>query len=198
MKKLISSIAVYTIGILFAVSCSGPTSVAEKALELAGRGTFVPTTIDRYLGSDNMATIGLFTDYDNIFNSALIHSDEADFFLKYGYIKETPRRSYFDFSDILFSNYRLIKQEKIAYDVRNIIDFSKMEGLSVEAIQTLKDAYKSLKEDYQEQGPIATWLEGKDVPAYIMRYNLDNRCLAKIIVLKLPEEGYRVCSFRIE
>lgn len=198
MKKLFSYITAFTIGIILTVSCSGPTNVAEKALKLAGRGTFVPTTIDKYLGSDNMATIGLFTDHDDIFDSALIHTDEAEFFLKYGYFKETPRRAYFDFSDIMFSKYQLIKQDEVAYDVRNIMDFSKMEGLTDEAIQSLKDAYKHLNEEYQEQGSIATWLEGKGVPAYIMRYNLDNRYIANIIVLKLPKEGYRVCSFVVE
>lgn len=198
MKKLGSFIIVLTIGILFCVSCSSPTSVAEKALKLVGRGTFVSTSIDRYLGGDNMATIGLFTDHDDIFDSALIHTDEAEFFLKYGYFKESPRRAYFDFSDIMFSSYQLIKQDKITYDVRNITDFSEFEGLTGDAIQSFKDAYKHLYEDYKEHNGIATWIVAKDVPAYIMRYNLDDRYIADITVLKLPKEGYRVCSFIIE
>lgn len=198
MRRVFAYIAAFGIGISTLLSCSSPTGVAEKALKLAGRGTFVPTAIDRYLGNDNMATVGLFTDYDDIFDSALIHSDEAEFFLKYGYFKETPRRAYFDFSDIMFSNYQLIKQSEISYDVRSIMDFSKMDGLTGDALQSLKDAYKHLNEEYKESGSISTWLEGKDVPAYILRYNLDNKYIANITVLKLPREGYRVCSFIIE
>lgn len=72
------------------------------------------------------------------------------------------------------------------------------DGLDGEALQRLKDAYKYLNDEYKECGSISTWLEGKDVPAYILRYNLDNRHIADITVLKLPEKGFRVCSFIIE
>lgn len=198
MKRVFAYIAAFLVGISTLLSCSGPTGIAEKALKLAGRGTFVPSSIDIYLGNDDMATIGLFTDYDDIFNSALIHNDEAEFFLKYGYYKETPQRAYFDFSNIMFSQFQLIKQDEISYDVRNIMDFSKMEGLTGDALQRLKDAYKHLHDEYQENGHISTWLEGKNVPAFILRYNLDNRHIAEITVLKLADEGYRVCSFIVE
>lgn len=198
MRRILSLIASLGIGIFSILSCSSPTSIAEKALKIAGRGTFVPTAIDKYLGDDTMATIGLFTDYGDIFDNALINNDEAEFFLQHGYFEETPRRAYFYFSDIMFSKYQLIKQEEISYDVRMIMDFSKFDGLTDAALQNLKDAYKNLYDEYKENGSFSTWLVGKNVPTYVLRYNLENKYIANITVLKLPDDGYRVCSFIIE
>ena len=198
MKRILGLIISLGIGISFLLSCSSPTTVAEKALKLAGRGTFVPTAIDKYMGNEKLATVGLFTDYDNVFNSAFIHNDEAEFFLKNGFFKETPRRSYFYFSDIMFSKYQLIKKKESSYDIRMIMDFSKYDGLTDSALRSLKDSYKHLHDEYKENGSISTWLVGKSIPAYIMRYNLDNKYIAEITVLKLPDDGYRVCSFIVE
>lgn len=198
MRRLFTFISVLGICTSSLLSCSSPTGVAEKALRLVGRGTFVPTAIDRYLGDDVMATIGLFTEYGDIFDNALIHNDEAEFFLQHGYYEKTPQKAFFDFSNIMFSNYQLIKQQEISYDIRNIMDFSQMDGLTEDANQRLKQAYKTLYDEYKENGPFSTWLEGKDIPAYLLRYNLENKYIANITVLKLPDDGYRVCSFTIE
>lgn len=198
MKRIISSITGIAVLILFFSSCSSPNGVAEKALKLVGRGTFVPTSVDKYLGGEPMSTIGLFTDYGDIFDNALIDNSEAEFFLENGYTRETPRRVYFNFSDVMFSKFELINKKEISYDIRSIIDYSKFDGLTPEAIQRLKDAYNNLHKEYKEQGTIATWLEGEGVLTYILRYNLENKNIAEITVLKLPDKGYRVCSFRVE
>lgn len=185
------------LGIVVGLSaCSSPTSVAEKALKLVGVGTFVPSDVDRYLGrSEPLSTIGLFTDYASIFDNALIHSDEAENFLNSGVYSKIANKVYFSFSDIMFSNYRLISEEgEITYDIRDIFDFSTLDELTVEAIKR----GARLHSGYQEFGTIATWIEGENIPAYVLRYNLDNRYIANITVLKLPNKGYRVCAFRIE
>lgn len=196
MKRTIT--IVLALCCIIVTSCSGPNSVAEKALKLVGRGTFVPSIADRYMGNEATSTFGLFTDYDKIFSSALIHTDEAKYFLKYGVYKKTPRLAFFDFSDIMFSRFSLISKDEISYDVRDITDYSMYKGLTEEAIQRLKNACRHRYTEYQETGSIGTWLVAKNVPAYLFRYNIENKHVIAITVLKLPDKGYRVCSFMVE
>ena len=119
-----------------------------------------------------------------MFDNSLIYTEEAEHFIKYNFYKKIQQNSFF-FSDIMFSKYSLISKERINYDIKGIIDYSTM-GLSNEAINNLKEAYKNLNDEYQENGSFATWTESK------------NKHIADITVLKLPKKGYRVCSFYIE
>ena len=80
MKNIFKT-TVLVFGLISIVSCSSPTSVAEKALKLVGLGTFVPDVVEKHFGWDSYNTLSLFTDYDNIFDNALIDTDEADHFL---------------------------------------------------------------------------------------------------------------------
>lgn len=196
MKNIFKT-TVLVFGLISIVSCSSPTSVAEKALKLVGRGTFVPDIAEKYLDRESLNTIKLFSDYGTVFDNSLIYTEEAEHFLKYNYYKKIPQNTLFYFSDIMFSKYSLISKERINYDIKGIIDYSTM-GLSNEAINNLKEAYKNLNDEYQENGSFATWTESKDVPTYRLRYNIENKHIAEITVLKIPEKGYRVCAFYIE
>ena len=80
---LFTLLAVLTIS-----SCSKPTTVAQKALKIAGKGTFVPSSYDISIGREPLSVIGLFVDYDEIFSSALIRSNEAEAIIKTGKYKE--------------------------------------------------------------------------------------------------------------
>lgn len=180
------------------VSCSSPTRVAENALSLVGRGTFVSSAIERQLGLEPLSTIGIFTEYGNTFDSALIRDSEANYFLAHGYTKEIPISSFFYFSDVMFSKFKLISMEELSFDLRSMTDYSKFEGLTSSSIQRMKHADRNIHNDYKEQGEIATWTRAQDVPAYFLKYNLDNKYIAEITVLDLPNEGYRVCSVLIE
>ncbi len=196
-KKTLFKITVLIFCLISIVSCSSPTSVAEKALKLVGRGTFVPDIAEKYLDIESLNAIKLFTDYGTVFDNSLIYTEEAEHFIKYNFYKKIQQNSFFYFSDIMFSKYSLISKERINYDIKGIIDYSTM-GLSNEAINNLKEAYKNLNDEYQENGSFATWTESRDVPAYRLRYNIENKHIADITVLKLPKKGYRVCSFYIE
>lgn len=198
MKKHLSCIIGIGLALVSMVSCSSSSSVAEKALKLVGVGTFVPDAVDRYLGGENLAYMSLFTDYDDIFDSALIRNAEAEDFLKCGVYREVAWKSYFNFSSVMFSDYKLISKEDFKYVLHGIRDYSKYDGLTKEAIESIKKDDSYVHEEYQEKGDIATWVEAKDVPACFLKYNLDNKHIATIIVLNLPDEGWRVCGFTID
>lgn len=192
MKNIFKT-TVLVFGLISIVSCSSPTSVAEKALKLVGLGTFVPDVVEKHFGWDSYNTLSLFTDYDNIFDNALIDTDEADHFLEYGDLKETPPKVFFNFSYIMFTKWTLISKDDFNMDIRNIQDYSKYPKTESEI-----EFFKSIYDDYQLNGQIATWIEGKDIKAYSLRYNIENKHIAEITVLKIPEKGYRVCAFYIE
>lgn len=181
-------------------SCSSPTSVAEKALKIVGRGTFVPTDVDRYVGTTPSAVIQLTSKYGDVFDRALQKKYEAEEVRKNGVYKEYPTIVVFDFSDVLFDKYELISKDDITTDLYGIDNFAKMKegGLEDSFIEKSKEINKKLYKDYQEIADCGTWLIEKDVPMYILRYKLDNRYIANISVVKCPDKGYRVCAFRIE
>ena len=77
------------------VSCSGPTSVAEKALKLVGRGTFVQDIAEKYLDIESLNAIKLFTDYGTVFDNSLIYTEEAEHFIKYNFYKKIQQNSFF-------------------------------------------------------------------------------------------------------
>ncbi len=93
----------------------------------------------------------------------------------------------------MFTKWTLISKDDFKYDIRNIQDYSKYPKTESEI-----EFFKSIYDDYQLNGHIATWIEGKDIKAYRLRYNIENTHIADITVLKLPEKGYRICSFYIE
>ncbi|MBQ7421625.1 MAG: hypothetical protein IJV27_05765 [Prevotella sp.] len=199
MKTRLLNFIAFGVSLLLIASCSSPKSVADKALKLVGLGTFAPSDVDRYLGhSYGFETLKLFTDYDDIFDNALIDTDEALNFRKYGSYKETSKTSFFYFKNAVFEKWELVKEDELSYDLYGITDYSRLGDLSPEAIKSMKD-YESISHaDYQESGNITTYLVAKDVPAKILRYKLDNKFFANLTVIKVPDVGYRVCAFRIE
>lgn len=194
--KAFRSICLCTFALACLVSCNSPTSVAEKALEIVGRGTFVPTDIDRYAGIEPRAVIMLTTDYGNIFDNALRYNYEALDFRKTGTYKE---HRVFYFSDVLFEKYELISKEDISITLYGIDNYARWResGTNEDLIMSFKEVHK-MQQDYQESGDFGTWIVEQNVPMSILRYKLDNRYIANISVLKCPNTGYRVCAFRIE
>lgn len=199
MKKLK---VVLLCGILFLCSCS-PSHVAEKALRLVKDGTFFISPTDRFTNNGEFIRAGLLF-YDKIFNSAMVMDDDVAYFLKTGkYVRNTiAESSWFDgVCDILFSNYTLIDKTKISFDLRRMDDYNGSLYDNYDDSETIVKAIKSVRsqlKDYQEVGTVATWVDAEDVPGYHFRYNLDNKYIAHIIVLKIPSEGNRVCAFFIE
>lgn len=185
-------------------SCNTPTSVAEKALKLIGLGTFAPTDVDRYAGTEPYAVIMLTSDYGKIFDNSLIKNSEAEFAREHGYYKETPRTAYFNFSDVLFEKYEFIGKEEITTDLYSISNYTSYPRLrNSDLDKKLVESMISIdrrKEDFllSGDGECGTWLEEKNVPWIILRYKLDNKYIANLSVLKVPDKGYRVCAFRLE
>lgn len=199
MKTRILSLFVFVASLLLAASCSSSTSVANKALKLVGLGTFAPSDVDRYLGhSYGFETMKLFTDYDDVFDNALIDTDEALNFRKYGSYKETSKTAFFYFSNAVFEKWELVKEDELTYDLYGITDYSRLGDLSPEVIKGMKDYQSRSHEDFKELGDITTYLVAKDAPAKILRYKLDNKFFANLTVINVPDKGYRVCAFRIE
>lgn len=182
-------------------SCSSPTSVAEKALKTIGLGTFASSDLDRLLGTEPLAVIMLTTDYGDIFDDALQKSSEAEFAREKGYHRKTKTSSYFDFSNVLFDRFELISKEELTRDLYGITDYKSMRDsdLDKEVIESMIKIDKGRK-DYELSGDgyYGTWLEAENVPWILMRYKLDNKYIASLSVLKLPNKGYRVCSFSVE
>lgn len=187
--------------IIFALSsCSTPTSVAEKALKVVGKGTFVPTDVERYVGIESSALISLTSDYGDIFDNALRRSQEAEDFRENGFFNEAKRSAFFNFSNVLFDRFELISKEESTTDLYGINNYAKMREDEIDegVIEKSKEVNKRLYQDYQENDECGTWLIEKNVPLYTLRYKLDNRYIANISVVKCPDKGFRVCAFRIE
>ena len=200
MKRFRSLIVFCSIILPTLSSCSSPTSVAEKALKVVGRGTFVPTDVDRYVGIEPRAIILLTSDYGDIFDDALRKSQEAEDFRENGYYKESKRSAFFNFSDVLFEKFELISKEEITTDLYGINNYALMRegGIDERVIEQSREVNERFYKDYQENNDCGTWLIEKDVPMYILRYKLDNQYIANISVVKCPDAGFRVCAFRIE
>ncbi len=199
MKTKLLKFIAFGASLLLIASCSSPNSVADKALKVVGLGTFAPSDVDRYLGNSYGSEIlSLFTDYDDIFDNALIERDEAQNFRKYGFYRRAERSNFFYFSNAIFEKWELVKEDDISYDLYTLVDYSQFEGVDENTIKSLRDYARNNHEDYQESGLVSTWMVAKNVPAKLLRYKLDNRFFANLTVINVPEKGYRVCAFRIE
>lgn len=194
-KKSIIALALSVFVLLFA-SCDSPTAVSEKALKVVGKGTFSKSMVDKIANTKPLAVISMFTDYGNIFDGALEETEEALNYRKTGVYKDYSDVM-FDFSDVLFERFELI--DKTDYSTDCVYDIFRYTGYVNGNIDdnALRDIF-SKHEDYQETNNIGTWLDAKDLPTYSLRYKLDNKFIAYIITVKIPHEGWRVCSFRIE
>lgn len=181
------------------ISCSSPESVAQKALKVVGLGTFAPTEVDRYIGrTQGFEAITMFSDYDKVFSRDLIRSSEAEDFRRSGYYREIDQEEYFYFSNAIFEKWELVKKDQYEINLYGLSNAAAYEGLTPEAIERIEKAHEHIHKDYVKNGNISTWLVAEDVPAFDLRYKLDNRFFANITVIKIPDEGYRVCSFRID
>lgn len=189
------------ISFAFLTSCTTPTSVAEKALNKIGLGTFASSDLEKQLGIEPLAVIMLTTNYGDIFDEALQKSSEAEFAREKGYHRKTETTSYFDFSNILFDRFELISKEELTRDLYGISDYkslreSDLDKDIIESMIKLDEGRKGY--ELSGDGDCGTWLEAENVPWIVLRYKLDNRYIANMSVLKLPKKGYRVCSFSVD
>ena len=185
MKKVL----LFLLCLVLIQSCSSPESVSEKALHLIGLGTFT----EQIRGIRSIEEIEMFSKYDKVFTNALMKSEAADTYRKKGYLEEEDTRAYFPLS-LLFDRVELISKEESSIDLFGYTDFSKEKDyLPEDTIERLKNAYKNTYFDYEERDDIATYrITKKQTPFYILRYKIDNKEIATVLVVKVPDEGCRV------
>ena len=178
-------------------SCSSPEKVAEKALADIGRGLYVKGPL-----GISLEKVGLFTDHADIFSNFLINSDDAKSIIETGYKKGADRDGYF-MTDILFDKYELISKKEIKktmYDYSSYNDdsYSFLEPDKAEKLKTdLRNYDRNKPEFYKEIGDYIIFIY-ENVPYVELKYKLDNKYIATIITIKVPDEGFRVCAFWIQ
>ena len=190
MKKILF----YGFVICSLISCSSPEKVAKKALADIGRGLYVRGTL-----GISLEKVGLFTDHADIFSNFLINSDDAKSIIETGYKKDAGRDGYF-MTDILFEKYELISKKEIKktmYDYSSYNDdsYSFLEPDKAEKLKMdLQNYARNKPEFYKEIGDYIIFMY-ENVPYVELKYKLDNKYIATIITIKVPDEGYRVCAF---
>lgn len=184
MKKL------YIIAFFFAIltSCSSPERVAEKALKDFGNGLFASNIVGFSIEKNFM-----FLDHGDVYSDFLIESNEAENILNFGHKKDLDKDSYF-MTDILFDDYILVSKEEYTRTLYDIAFISEKDSLlSSETIELLKEYDREKTNFYKEVNDYFLF-KYDDIPYYVLKYKLDNKYLATIIVIKVPDKGYRVCA----
>lgn len=178
-------------------SCSSPERVAEKALADIGRGLYVKGPLGM-----SLEKVSLFTDHSDVFSNYLINSNDAESIIKTGYKKGADRDSYF-MTDILFEKYELISKKEIKttlYDYSSYSDDS-LSFLEPEKAQKLKadlqNYDRNKPEFYKEIGDYIIFMY-ENISYVQLKYKLDNKYIATIITIKVPDKGYRVCAVWID
>lgn len=165
-------------------SCSSPERVAEKALKDFGSGLFAEGVIG--LSPEKLF---MFTNHQDKYSRCLMASNDVEEFLKTGSMKESDADDYFT-TEVLFDKYELVsKREYISalYRYRN----HKEADENIDRM--MKEYYRELETYYKEIDDYFIFKE-ENVPHYELKYKLDNKYLATIIVVDIPKVGYRVCA----
>lgn len=192
MKKLITILLLAFIIVGCKKDIGTPESAAEKYLS--------------DLSSD-LSEFGFYNarNHDNR-SLALMINEQADSIIIGG---EIPAMSelfdkYFQ-DDKLFHRWELIEKGNDTIDIYKVFD------LTNETDATMLDAYLSM-ESYASKkiiraGNAAAFLDIENAPLYKLKYKIDSEHIdfegdkykiAEVVVLKLPEKGYKVVSFRWE
>ena len=184
MKKVL----LYGFIICSLISCSSPEKVAEKALRDFGSGLFTADII-----SPSIEKINIFRDHGDVYSRFLMGSDEAESILDLEYKKDSNIESYF-MTDILFNDCVLVSKKektttKYGYNLLSEDD----PILTPSTRQQLKEYYREAPNFYKEVGDYFLF-KYDDVPVCELKYKLDNKYLATVIVIKVPDVGYRVCA----
>ena len=169
-------------------SCSSPERVAEKALKDFGNGLFTADII-----SPSIEKINMFRDHGEVYSRFLIGSDEAESILDLGYKKDLNIDSYF-MTDILFNDCVLVSKKEITTTKYGYSLLGEDDPiLNPSTIQQLKDYNRENPNFYKEVNDYFLF-KYDDVPLCELKYKLDNKYLATVIVIQVPDVGYRVCA----
>lgn len=170
------------------ISCSSPERVAEKALKDFGGGLFTADII-----SPSIEKINMFRDHGDVYSRFLMGSDEAESILDLEYKKDSNIESYF-MTDILFNDCVLVSKKEITTTKYGYSLLSEDDPvLNPSTIQLLKEHNRETPNFYKEVGDYFLF-KYDDVPLCELKYKLDNKYLATVIVIKVPDVGYRVCA----
>ena len=197
MKKLFLFIC--TIALF---GCSSPESVAEKALREIGNGKYR----DLYAGI-NFNKLNM---NKKLFTDAYITSRIGEEFCqfgdlgRYGNLEPSRQLDIFFQTDILFNDIKLVDKRM---DIMDIYGFYKRDlGEYDDSIRdVMKDVYSSMENIYsREWDNFRSSVYGmggikyKNVKCYHLKYKVDNSRIASVLVIRLPDEGYRVGFVSIE
>lgn len=172
----------------FLISCSSPERVAEKAMKDFGSGLFAADKI-----GFSTEKIFMFVNHGDIYSGFLMQSHEAKNILDLGYKEGSSKDAYF-MTDILFNDYVLVSKKEITTTQYRYDLLSKDDAIiDTSTIQLLKDYYRESPNFYKEVGDYFLF-KYDDVPFCELKYKLDNKYLATVIVIKIPDVGYRVCA----
>lgn len=189
------------------ISCSTPQSVAEKALDLVGLGTFY--------GSFNNEEIFIFSKYGHLFDNCLIKNAQVEFLRNNGSMSNSIKDEQYFQVKTMFNTYELVSCDKYEMSLYNYINCSPKRELdnlirysgegvkytiddAIKICKNIKDAILELHSDFIEIDEYLTYLEYKDIPFYELKYKIDNQSIAHMYILKIPEKGYRVCRLWFE
>ncbi len=178
-----------TLCLAILTSCSSPERVAEKALNDIGSGLFAEGRVG--ISSEKLF---MFTNHSDIYSQCLIISDDVEDFLENGVIAGSIDSDSYFMTEVLFDNYELVSKKEYLSDLYSYSNYQE-ENENIDKM--MREYKRGLKNSYKE---IDNYFIFKDenVPCCELRYKLDNKYIATIIVIKIPDVGYRVCAVWID
>ena len=164
---------------------------------------------EKYLSdlSSDLSELGFYgsVNHDNR-SLALMLNEQADSIISGGKI---PAMS--ELFDKYFQDNKLFHRWELIEKGNDTIDIYKVFDLTNETDATMLDAYLSM-ESYASKkiiraGNAAAFLDIENAPLYKLKYKIDSEHIdfegdkykiAEVVVVKLPEKGYKVVSFMWE
>jgi len=186
------------ISIIACFSCSSPESVVEKALREIGNG--------KYRCSITSVSVDKLDMNKKLFTRAYINSCIGEEFCKYGDLGRygnldlSKQLDIFFQTNILFDDIKFVDKEENTMDIYGFC--KKDHGEKDKVMEDLYSAMEKVHSKKWKQFRSNVYGHGgiihENVKCYELRYKVDNSRIARVLVLKLPDEGFRVGAVLFE
>lgn len=201
MKKLLLTFVCLTI----MVSCGTNNKFVEKTLKDVGNGIYRSQQISNYLYWEHCPLFFGYSEDDNPFSDIeIINTLIATPSNTYNDMYRQLTLDYFN-TNFIFEDIKFIDKQKTTINVYSrwnmpILaenNISEEEEKSLEVNNIIRERAKSY-DDYKEYVDFYTYRDYKEVPLYILKYKLDNKYLATIHLVDIPNKGLKITQLKIE
>ena len=169
--------------------CSTPESVATKALHEIGDGKYKSDALGISLAKISMN--------NELFTDRYIESKLGEEFSKYmgisGEDSYSEQRDYYFQTELLFDNVKLVEKKRSSIDLYRYSNWSRIKDTALlRYYEEIADSYEKTLKNPVRLDYVVAGLEYENVPCYDLKFKVDNKYMASVLVIKVPQEGYRV------